>query len=105
MKPAADKLLAAMSGMEFKVPVIPVIHNADVASHGEPGAIKDALAHQLFSPVRWVESMQSFAAGGVTRIAECGPGKVLAGLNKRILDNVPTMALADANAMADALKQ
>lgn len=104
MMPAAEKLRAAMDGIEIKTPVIPVIHNADVAAHDEPSAIRDALARQLYSPVRWVESMQSFAARGVTRIAECGPGKVLAGLNKRILDNVPTVALADAAALAEALK-
>jgi len=104
MMPAAEKLLAAMAGIEMKAPTIPVIHNADVASHDDPSAMRDALARQLYSPVRWVESMQSFATRGVTRIAECGPGKVLAGLNKRILDNVPTVALADAAALAEALK-
>jgi [acyl-carrier-protein] S-malonyltransferase len=96
MQPAAEKLVAAMAGIEIKTPAIPVIHNADVATHADPAAIKDALARQLYNPVRWVESMQAMAAQGVTRIAECGPGKVLAGLNKRILDNVPTLALADA---------
>lgn len=105
MQPAAEKLLAAMAAIEVKAPVVPVLHNADVASHAEPGAIKDALARQLYSPVRWVESMQVFAAQGVTRIAECGPGKVLAGLNKRILADVPTLALADAGAIAAALAQ
>lgn len=105
MKPAAEKLLAALGAIEVKAPVVPVIHNADVASHSDPAAIRDALARQLYSPVRWVESMQAMAAQGVTRIAECGPGKVLAGLNKRILDNVPTVALADAAALAAALEQ
>jgi [acyl-carrier-protein] S-malonyltransferase len=104
MKPAAEKLLAAMAGIEIKVPAVPVIHNADVAAYDNAEAIKDALARQLYSPVRWVESMQAFAARGVTRIAECGPGKVLAGLNKRILDNVPTMALADAASIAAAME-
>jgi [acyl-carrier-protein] S-malonyltransferase len=105
MKPAAEKLRVAMDAVSIKTPLIPVIHNADVAAHTDPAAIKDALARQLYSPVRWVESMQAFAAQGVTRITECGPGKVLAGLNKRILDNVPTIALADAAALAEALKQ
>jgi [acyl-carrier-protein] S-malonyltransferase len=105
MKPAAEKLLAALAAIEIKAPVVPVIHNADVAAHGEPAAIRDALARQLYSPVRWVESMQAFAAQGVDRIVECGPGKVLAGLNKRILDKVPTIALADAAALAEAVKQ
>lgn len=105
MKPAAVKLLVAMDAIEFRTPAIPVFHNADVAAHTEPAAIRDALARQLYSPVRWVESMQAFAAQGVNRIVECGPGKVLAGLNKRILDNVPTLALADAATLAEALKQ
>lgn len=104
MKPAAEKLLAALAAIPVQAPAVPVIHNADVASHGDPAAIRDALARQLYSPVRWVESMQAMAAQGVTRIAECGPGKVLAGLNKRILADVPTLALADAAALAEALK-
>lgn len=104
MKPAAEKLLAAMAAIEIKAPAVPVIHNADVAAHADPGAIMAALARQLYSPVRWVESMQAFAAQGVTRIAECGPGKVLSGLNKRILADVPTVALADAATLAEALK-
>lgn len=105
MKPAADQLRVAMSAIEFRSPALPVIHNADVVAHDDPAAIRDALVRQLHSPVRWVESMQAFAARGVTRIAECGPGKVLTGLNKRILDNVPTVALADAATLAAALEQ
>jgi [acyl-carrier-protein] S-malonyltransferase len=105
MQPAAERLLAAMQAIEVKAPVVPVLHNADVAAYSDPAAIRDALARQLYSPVRWVETMQAFAAQGVTRIAECGPGKVLAGLNKRILDNVPTVALADAAAIASAMAQ
>lgn len=104
MRPAADKLRLAMESISIRPPAIPVIHNADVTTHGEPAAIRDALARQLYSPVRWVESMQTFAAQGVTRIAECGPGKVLTGLNKRILEKVPTLALADAAAMDMALQ-
>lgn len=101
MRPAAERLLEAMASIEIKKPAIPVIHNADVATHADPAAIREALARQLYSPVRWVESMRTFAAMGVTRIAECGPGKVLAGLNKRILDDVPTVALADAASIVE----
>jgi [acyl-carrier-protein] S-malonyltransferase len=104
MRPAAEKLLAAMSVIEIKAPAIPVIHNADVATHADAVSIREALARQLYSPVRWVESMQAFAVQGVTRIAECGPGKVLAGLNKRILADVPTVALADAASIANAME-
>ena len=103
MRPAAEKLLAAMRDIAFRTPVVPVLHNADVASHQDPDAIRDALARQLYQPVRWVESMQAASTAGIELIAECGPGKVLAGLNKRILDNTPTLALADGAALADAL--
>jgi len=103
MQPAAEKLLTAMNAIEIKAPAMPVIHNADVASHATPEAIRDALARQLFSPVRWVESIQAMKAQGVELIAECGPGKVLAGLNKRILDDVPTLALVDAASVTDVL--
>lgn len=103
MRPAADKLRAAMEAVAIRAPAVPVIHNADVATHADPQEIRDALARQLFSPVRWVESMRAFADRGVGLIAECGPGKVLAGLNKRILDGVPTLALTDAASLADAL--
>jgi [acyl-carrier-protein] S-malonyltransferase len=102
MRPAAERLRAALNDIQVKVPVIPVIHNADVATYGDPAAIKDALVRQLHSPVRWVETVQAMGAQGVRFIAECGPGKVLAGLNKRILDDVPSLALVDGAALADA---
>ena len=105
MKPAAEKLLAAMAEMDIRVPGIPVLHNADVAIFDSANAIRDALARQLYCPVRWVESMQAIAAQGVTLIAECGPGKVLAGLNKRILADVPTVALVDAAAIVDGVEK
>jgi [acyl-carrier-protein] S-malonyltransferase len=103
MKPAAEKLLVALNDFEIKTPVVPVLHNADVAGHADPAAIRDALARQLFSPVRWVETVQSMAGQGVQLIAECGPGKVLAGLNKRIVEGVVGVALADAGALTDTL--
>jgi [acyl-carrier-protein] S-malonyltransferase len=105
MKPAAEKLRAALSAIEVKAPAIAVLHNADVASHAAPDAIRDALARQLYSPVRWVETVQAFAAQGIGLIAECGPGKVLAGLNKRIVDGVMGVAIADAAALGDTLEK
>lgn len=101
MAPAAERLAAALAGIEVKATQVPVLHNADVAAHADPAAIRDALVRQLYSPVRWVETMQAMAAQGVQLVAECGPGKVLAGLNKRILDDVPTLALTDAAALAE----
>ncbi len=101
MRPAAESLREALQSVAMKSPAIPVIHNADVTAHTDPAAIKDALARQLYCPVRWVETVQAMAAQGVGLIAECGPGKVLAGLNKRILDDVPSMALVDGAALID----
>jgi [acyl-carrier-protein] S-malonyltransferase len=101
MQPAADKLRAALATIDVRTPAITVLHNADVASHADPVAIRDALARQLFSPVRWVETVRRFSAEGIQLVAECGPGKVLAGLNKRIVDGLPGVALADAAALSD----
>jgi len=84
MSPAADKLAAVMSGVDFNSPRIPVIHNTDVAQHAEVAEIKEALVQQLHTPVRWIETVEALAGLGVDTIIECGPGKVLAGLNKRI---------------------
>jgi [acyl-carrier-protein] S-malonyltransferase len=104
MQPAAEKLRVALARMEVRVPAIPVLHNADVAAHGDADAIRDALARQLYSPVRWVESMLALRGQGMELLAECGPGKVLAGLNKRTLD-IPTQAIADAASLADVLSK
>jgi [acyl-carrier-protein] S-malonyltransferase len=80
-------------------PKIPVIHNADVESFTEPESIKAALVRQLYLPVRWVETVQAVHAQGVTRGAECGPGKVLAGLTKRIVAELPCIALTSNEAI------
>ncbi len=84
MRGAADELAAELAAIEVRTPLVPVWHNADVASHAEADAIRDALARQLWQPVRWTRTIEALVAGGVTRFAECGPGKVLAGLNRRI---------------------
>jgi [acyl-carrier-protein] S-malonyltransferase len=76
-----------------------------VAAYGAAKKIKDALVRQLYSPVRWVESVQKMAVDGVTIAAECGPGKVLAGLNKRIVAEMPCLALTGNDAMIDAKQQ
>jgi len=104
MQPAAEKLRTALAAINVRVPVIPVLHNADVAAHDSADAIRDALARQLFSPVRWVESMLALRDQDVQLIVECGPGKVLAGLNKRTL-NIPTLAIADAATLGDVLEK
>ena len=99
LRPAADKLAARLAELEFKAPSIPVINNVDVALESDPAGIKDALVRQAYNPVRWVETVQKMATMGVTVVAECGPGKVLAGLTKRCADGVNGVALADAAAI------
>jgi len=105
MLPAAEKLLAHLQGIAIATPTIPVLHNTDVQSHSEPHAIRAALAKQLHTPVRWVETVQALKAAGIERVIECGPGKVLAGLAKRIDDSLPAVALVDEASLAAALSQ
>jgi [acyl-carrier-protein] S-malonyltransferase len=99
IRPAAEKLAARLAELNFLVPQIPVINNVDVAIESDTARIKDALVRQAYNPVRWVETVQKMAAMGVTLVAECGPGKVLAGLTKRCVDGVNGVALADAAAI------
>ncbi len=96
IRPAADKLAARLAELTLRAPVIPVVNNVDVAIENDPGRIKDALVRQAYNPVRWVETIQFMASLGVATVAECGPGKVLAGLTKRCADGVAGVALADA---------
>jgi len=84
LKPASDRLREHMDGLTFSAPQIALINNVDVAVLNDPASIKDALVRQAASPVRWVETMQKVAAEGITQVVECGPGKVLMGLTKRI---------------------
>ncbi|MCK6437709.1 ACP S-malonyltransferase [Rivihabitans pingtungensis] len=103
MKPAAERLAEALESVSINVPVLPVLHNADVAAYSEAAQIRDALVRQLYSPVRWTETIRKLAADGVLLHAECGPGKVLAGLNKRIESTLSTSALTDDAAIAAVL--
>ncbi|EJU75982.1 TPA: ACP S-malonyltransferase [Neisseria meningitidis] len=96
MKPAADKLADALKSVVIKQPQIRVIHNADVAAYDDADKIKDALVRQLYSPVRWTETVNALVSDGITESAECGPGKVLAGLAKRINKAAACSALTDA---------
>lgn len=95
LKPASDKLREYMASLNFSAPAIPLINNVDVAIVNDTAAIKDALVRQAASPVRWVETVQKIGAGGVTHIIECGPGKVLAGLTKRINGDLIGEAMFD----------
>ena len=101
MHPAAEKLSAALSAIQISAPQIPVLHNADVTSYQHADQIRDVLARQLYSPVRWVETVRAMANDGVTLAAECGPGKVLTGLTKRIDDRVAATALISVDALTE----
>lgn len=103
MQPAATQLAKSLAHVSIHTPTIPVIHNVDVKSHQDVQAIRKALVQQLDHPVRWVETVQDFAKQGVSLIIECGPGKVLAGLNKRIADQVNTLSLNTPEQLQQAL--
>ena len=103
MQPAADALKAYLEGVDVRATVVPLINNVDVTIESAPAGIKDALVRQAASPVRWVEIIQKMAAMGVTHVVECGPGKVLAGLTKRIDGNLQGFALADRASLEQAL--
>lgn len=105
MKPAAEKLAQALKDITFQQPEIRVIHNVDVAAHQTPEDIKDALVRQLYSPVRWTETVQSLCREGITQSAECGPGKVLAGLAKRIDKEANCTALVSSLAIQSFIEQ
>lgn len=102
MEPAAERLRESLAEVTIEPPGIPVINNVDVAVESDPGAIADALVRQLYHPVRWVETVQRFATEGAERVIECGPGKVLAGLGRRIDRSLPHAALDTPDAL-DAL--
>ena len=103
MEPAASQMSKILQDIEIKAPVIPVINNVDVAICNEPDAIRDALVRQLYNPVRWVETIRYMAAEGVKNLVECGPGKVLAGLNKRIDKEMKVMPVYDPATLVAAL--
>jgi [acyl-carrier-protein] S-malonyltransferase len=93
MREAANRLSEVMAGMAWSEPAIPVVQNVDGEVHAGTQAIRDALVRQLYLPVRWTDCVQALAARGATRVAECGPGKVLSGLVKRIDKSLDARAL------------
>ena len=101
MKPAADQLANYLKNVDIKTPEVPVIHNADVVSYSDPDKIKDALVRQLYSPVRWSDTVRLIHKLQIEKTAECGPGKVLAGLTKRIAADLPCTALVNIEAVAE----
>jgi [acyl-carrier-protein] S-malonyltransferase len=106
MKTAAMQLASRLSQVTFNSPAIPVLHNLDASRHPQPDDVRLALREQLHRPVRWAQTIQALAADGVTAFLECGPGKVLAGLNKRILDKTATsIALEEPAGIEQALQK
>jgi len=105
MKPAAARLRERLEAIEMKKPTIPVIQNRNVEACADPARIREALVEQLDHPVRWVETVQFLGHKGVKRIVECGPGKVLVGLSKRIVPDIEYIALTDSAAVAAAAAQ
>ncbi len=103
LQPASEKLQGYLANIEFKVPNIPVINNVDVEILNDPIAIKDALVRQAAKPVRWQETIQAMAGQGITQVVECGPGKVLAGLTKRINDQVTGVPVFDEASLTEVL--
>jgi [acyl-carrier-protein] S-malonyltransferase len=104
MQPAAAKLKGYLEQVKVAAPKIAVVNNVDVAIEADPGRIKDALVRQAAAPVRWAEVIRKMADSGVTHIVECGPGKVLAGMTKRIAPGVAALAAADRASLEEALK-
>jgi len=102
MKPAADRLAARLADVTFHAPAIPVLHNVDVAEHPTADAIRQALARQAAGAVRWTATVQAMAARGVTDVVECGPGRVLTGLARKIAPTLKAHALTDGASLADA---
>ena len=105
MKPAAEKLKYKLAETHLSAPQIPVVNNIDVAVETDPERIRDALYRQAFGPVRWVECVQAIAARGITHVVECGPGKVLSGMNKRIDPALVSAAVFDPASLVDAKAQ
>ena len=101
MKPAAEQLKAALEKIELAAPSMPVINNVDVAVENDPARIRDALVRQAAAPVRWVECVQAIKARGITHVVECGPGKVLAGMTKRIDAELVGASLYDPATLAE----
>ncbi len=104
MRPAAEKLRTALADLPLAAPQIPVLNNVDVAVNSDADAIRDALYRQAFGPVRWVECVRAIQARGVTHIVECGPGKVLTGMTKRIAPDLVAASLYDPATQAELLE-
>lgn len=105
MRPAADRLAQRLAQVGMRAPAIPVLHNVDAAPRADAAGIRQALAEQLHQPVRWVDCVRAMGAAGVGGFVESGPGKVLSGLSRRILADVPAVPVLDPDTLQAALAQ
>lgn len=103
MRPAGDKLAEKMAGLTFSAPQIPVVHNVTAATETDPAVIRGLMETQIFSPVPWVKCVETMTAAGITKMIECGPGKVLSGLNKRIDKSLACVGTDSVDALAAAV--
>jgi [acyl-carrier-protein] S-malonyltransferase len=104
MRPAAEAMRGELERIEIRAPRVPVLHNVDTKTRKDPGDIRAALVEQLYRPVRWSDTVLKLAGEGVQRMAECGPGRVLAGLNRRISRDIETVALTSGEAIESTLQ-
>jgi len=105
MQPAADKMAEALASIHFQVPSIDIIQNVDAQYCSDPALIRENLVKQMYSAVRWTESVQRMAADGVTVVVECGPGKVLSGLNRRIDKSLTSHSINSAASLESACQE
>jgi [acyl-carrier-protein] S-malonyltransferase len=103
LKPASELLAARLATTPMQAPQVPVINNIDVAAESDPARIRDALARQAAGPVRWSQIIAKMAADGITHVIECGPGKVLSGLTKRIAPGVESLSISDMTSLRETL--
>jgi len=103
MAPAADRLAERLAGVALQAPLMPVVHNVDLSLGTNPEAIRERLVEQVRSPVRWTECIETLAGQGITQVVECGPGRVLAGLNRRINRRLGIQTIHDPDSLATAL--
>ena len=104
MKPAGEKLAEAMADVKIEAPSVPVIHNVHAQSENDPEKIRALLVEQIFSPVQWTRCVQAIADAGAGSVIECGPGKVLSGLNRRIDKSLQSYSLEDPDALMETLE-
>ena len=105
MKPAGDRLAEAMADITFNSPEIPVVHNVHAKTESDPEAIRALMVQQIYSPVQWTSCVQAMTGAGVSQLVECGPGKVLSGLNRRIDKSLASFSLEEPDSLAAALQE